>query len=70
MNEKVRRIIDNDKDYSKISIKILKEWIEVNYPEQTDIIFDPKDTCFCSAMMRKQYKQKFITFIVYTAEKD
>lgn len=62
MDEKVKNIIANDKDYGKITIKILKEWIQLNHPEQTDIIFDPKDTCFCSSMMRKRYKEKFINF--------
>jgi hypothetical protein len=62
MEEKIKRIIENDQDNSKISIKMLKEWIEKNHPTQIDNIFDPKDTCFCSLTNRKQYKQKFISF--------
>lgn len=64
MNEKdkewIESVIGDTNDNTKYTIKRLKEITNNNWPDVTDSIFDPKDTCLCSASMRKQYKNKFI----------
>lgn len=53
-------IILDTNDKTKYTVKRLKEITIANWPDLTDSIFDPKDTCFCSVSMRLQYKNKFI----------
>lgn len=58
--DKLNQIKNNPKDYTKTSIKYLKNFSLFLWGEEvTNTIFDPNDTCFCSANLREQYKLKF-----------
>jgi len=66
MNEleinKLNKILDNDKDNTKMSVKFLKEITIKYWPDNTDSIFNSDDTCFCSLSRRTLYKNRFISF--------
>jgi hypothetical protein len=58
----INLVITNEDQYDKITTKKLQEIALKIWPEDFVYtnIFDKKDTCLCSANMRKTYKARFI----------
>ena len=57
----INKVLANEKQYDKISIKTLKEVSQRIWTDEiTNSIFDPTDTCFCSSQMRKVYRERWV----------